>query len=85
MMAENKKGPKTFKIIVDHTPHNWQRQFITGMEIKDLAGVDASYGVWQDLPGPEDPPVGDNEKIDLLEPGVERFFTGIKTTTEGKA
>lgn len=76
--------PKTFKIIIDHTPHDWAEPTITGAQLKELAGVDASYGVWQDLPGPEDPPVEDGQSVDLGEPGVERFFTGKKTTTEGR-
>lgn len=75
--------PKTYKIIVDQQPHDWLKPQITGAEIKQLAGVDPSYGVWQEVPGPNDPPVGDAQVVDLSGPGTERFFTGKKTTTEG--
>jgi hypothetical protein len=34
-------------------------------------------------PGPEDNPVGDSDHVDLTGRGVERFFTGKKTSTEG--
>lgn len=74
---------KTFKLIIDHRPFEWPEPYITGAQIKKLAGVDPSYGVWQELPGPEDPPVEDDQKVDLQEPGRERFFTGKKTTREG--
>jgi hypothetical protein len=77
------KQAKPFKIIVDHELHDWPKPTITGTEIKVLAGVDLAYGVWQDIPGPEDPPVGDTQEVDLTKPGNERFFTGKKTTTEG--
>ena len=76
-------GDKKYKLIVDQQEHQWLKPVITGLEIKNLAGVDVSYGVWQEVPGPNDPPVGDNQQVDLARPGVERFFTGKKTTTEG--
>lgn len=80
---KNMPHQKAFEIIVDDHPHKWPKSTITGLEIKVLAGVDASYGVWQIVSGPDDPPVGDNQEVDLSKPGVERFFTGKKTTTEG--
>jgi Multiubiquitin len=83
-MSENEKAhEQEFKLIIDTHPHTWHKSTITGAEIKNLAGVDPSYGVWQEVPGPNDPPVGDNQQVDLSRPGVERFFTGKKTTTEG--
>jgi len=33
--------------------------------------------------GPNDPEIGDNQKVDISQPGTEKFFTGKKTTTEG--
>ena len=76
--------PKSFRIIVDHKPHDWPDEFISGAQIKQLAGVDpVTFGAWQDVPGPEDVPVDDNDKVDLRRPGAEKFFTGKKTTTEG--
>jgi len=80
---KNMTRPKEYEIIVDDHPHKWPKSTITGLEIKALAGVDVAYGVWQIVPGPDDPPVGDNQEVDLSKPGVERFFTGKKTTTEG--
>jgi len=76
--------PKSFKIIVDQKHHEWPEEFISGLQIKKLAGVDpATYDAWQDVHGPEDILLNDNDKADLRKPGVEKFFTGKKTTTEG--
>ena len=73
-----------YKIIVDRRPHDWPEPFITGAQIKQLAGVDHStFDAWQDVPGPEDKLIGDTEQVDLRSLPVERFFTGKKTTTEG--
>lgn len=78
------KKERPFKIIVDQKPHEWPRPVITGLEIKQLAGVDAAtFDAWQDVPGPEDVLIGDHERVDLTPPRVEKFFTGKKTTTEG--
>jgi hypothetical protein len=80
---EEKKEHKPYKLVVDQKQHEWPEKLISGSQIKTLANVDQSYGVWQQLPGPDDPEIGDNETVDLSEPGKERFFTGKKTTTEG--
>ena len=83
-MHKGDKNCKSFKIIVDQKPHEWPERFITGLEIKNLAGVDPqTYDAWQDVKGPEDELIADCDKVDLSEPGRERFFTGKKTTTEG--
>lgn len=86
MSDEHKGHPphQTYHIIVDQKPHDWPKPVITGLEIKKLAGADpAAYDAWQDVRGPEDLLVKDNDKIDLTPNGTERFFTGKKTTTEG--
>lgn len=83
-MSDAAKKDKPFKIIIDRKPQEWPESFITGAQIKELAGVDrATFDAWQDVPGPEDILVGDDHKIDLRQPSTERFFTGKKTTTEG--
>lgn len=84
MSQDNKHYEKPFQIIIDQKPHKWDEPYITGLDIKKLAGVDpAAYDAWQDVPGPEDILIGDDITVDLTKPGTERFFTGKKTTTEG--
>lgn len=81
--AEHKKE-QVYKIIVDRKPHDWLEPLISGAQIKQLAGVDpAAYEAWQDVPGPEDLPIADDQMVDLTKHGTEKFFTGKKTTTEG--
>lgn len=85
---ENEKKPDghvdDFEIIVDQKRHKWPKPFITGLEIKRLAGVDPkTYDAWLDVRGPEDELIKDDQKVDLTKKGVEKFFTGKKTTTEG--
>lgn len=73
-----------YEIIVDRKPHKWPEPLISGAQIKKLAGVDQEkFDAWQDVPGPDDLLIADDDKVDLRKPGTEKFFTGKKTTTEG--
>lgn len=84
-MSKKDKKDRKYQILVDQRPHKWDQPSITGAQIKQLAGVNpAEYDAWQDVAGPEDIPIGDADEVDLTKPGAERFFTGKKTTTEGK-
>lgn len=78
------RSDRSFRFVIDGRRFEWGAPMITGLKLKELAGVDlASYGVWLELRGAEDRPIANNESVDLQAPGVERFFTGKKTTTEG--
>ena len=81
--AQAVEQKKPFKLMVDQHLYEWNEPTITGSQIKALASVDPTFGVWQEVPGPNDPPVSDVQEVSLEGPGVERFFTGKKTTTEG--
>lgn len=74
---------RSFRFLLDGRQFEWGMATITGRTLKALAGVPAEYGVWLERRGDDDLPVGDNEEVDLSQPGVERFFTGKTTTTEG--
>lgn len=78
------QSDRSFRFVIDGRRFEWGAPIITGLKLKQLAGVDpVSYEVWQEVRGAEDRPIADNEQVDLNQPGVERFFTGKKTTTEG--
>jgi len=78
------KQEKKYKILIDRKPFEVEDQFITGTQIKSLVAAPANYGVWLKVNGPgEDKEIGDNEQVDLAQPGREHFFTGSKNTTEG--
>lgn len=78
------RSDRSFRFVIDGRRFEWGAPVVTGRKLKDLAGVDpATYGVWLEVRGAEDRPVGDAERIDLAAPGVERFFTGKQMTTEG--
>lgn len=77
---------ESYRIELDRKVFEWGACAISGRVLKRLAGVDpATYGVWLEVRGGEDQPIGDSELIRLDGKGLERFFTGITQTTEGAA
>lgn len=78
------KSDRSFRFVIDGRRFEWGAPLITGLKLKQLAQVDPkTYGIWLEVRGDEDRLVADNELINLEEEGVERFFTGVMTTTEG--
>ena len=78
------RSDRSFRFELDGRTFEWGATLISGITLKKLAGVDpATYGVWLEVRGAEDRPIGDAEMVDLSAVGVERFFTGIVQTTEG--
>lgn len=78
------KSDRSFRFTLDGRRFEWGLPFITGLQLKRLAGVDTnSYGVWLAQRVGDDRLIANTEKVDLTAEGVERFFTGIDTTTEG--
>jgi hypothetical protein len=79
---------KEYKLVVNKNPHDWGEQFITGSQIKTLAGSPADWVVNLRVPGPApDPDIGDAQRVDLdekAEPqGVKRFTTRKPATAPG--
>lgn len=78
------RSDRSFRFMIDGRRFEWGAPLITGLKLKERAGVDPqTYGVWLEVREEEDRPIGDAETVDLQAKGVERFFTGKKTTTEG--
>lgn len=78
------KSDRSFTLVIDGRRFPWGTSFITGLKLKQLAQVDPkTYGIWLEVRGDEDRLIADNELVDLEAEGVERFFTGMMTTTEG--
>jgi len=78
------RSDRSFRFLLDGRQFEWGGTYITGLTLKKLAEVDpATHGVWLVVRGHEDRKIGNNELVDLSEPGVEKFFTGVEQTTEG--
>lgn len=67
---------------VDGKEFSWEKQYITGKQIKKLAGVYDNHEIVLDNKGNfEDTLIEDDEKINLSRPGTEHFKT-VRTDVE---
>lgn len=67
---------RSFRFLLNGRSFDWGAPHITGLTLKKLAGVDvATMDVLLEIPGSPGRPIGDQEFVNLAEPGVERFLT----------
>ena len=67
---------KEYKIHVDGKPLSSDQPVLTGAQIKALAQVDPSFGLYIEGRGTQpDQHVPDSQSLDLQEPGREHFYT----------
>ena len=75
------KGHKSYHFKVDGTNYESRNQFVTGLEIRQAAGLTADAELYVDMPqGWQDHFVGCDDRIDLGKPSVEKFITLGKKT-----
>lgn len=78
------KSAASYRIELDSQVKEWGACVISGYVLKVLAGANKpGYGVWMEVRGAEDRPIDDHELVRLDSKGLERFFTGATTSTEG--
>ena len=76
---------RLFNFTLDTKQMEWGKPLITGAVLRRLADVGPKYAIYLEVRGGQDVEIGDNDVVDLSKPGVERFITVIKETTEGLA
>lgn len=76
---------RVFKFTIDDRQLEWGKPNISGRVLKSLAGVPTdTYDVYLEVRGGgQDILIRDADLIDLSKPGIERFITLIRDTTEG--
>lgn len=70
------RSDRSFRFQLDDRIFEWGAPRISGLVLKQLAGVDPNtHKLWQDRPGGHDQPIGDSDLANLQASGVERFHT----------
>ena len=66
-----------FKLFVNDVKYEVEQRYITGAQIKALAGVDLSFELFLEEPGADRPDrkINDSDSVDLSAPGVEKFYS----------
>jgi hypothetical protein len=73
MKHEHSNKPE---LIVDNDPFNWEKDTITGAEIRVLAGLPDDVQVFQHIPGHQDKEILADTVVNLdAHKGPERFST----------
>lgn len=65
--------PKFLEFSVDGTRCRTEHQFLTGAQIKRMAGVPADFELYLVVPGYQDELIDDDKTVNLARPGIERF------------
>ncbi len=67
---------KKLKLTINKEPFVWYKQFIRGIQIRELGKIDAGQDLYLDIKeGYEDDFITDDEIVDLARPGKENFFS----------
>jgi hypothetical protein len=70
------RGPKGYKLTVDGRHYETSQSRLTGLQIKSLAGVDASFGLYLEGRGQDaDRQIADGDVVDVSAPGRETFYS----------
>ena len=83
MSTKNHNHETEYKIKIDKTQHETDQRFISGSEVLGLAGYSpAEYDLRLKSKGGQ-ALIGPDEQVDLSAPGIEKFVTFKKETSEG--
>jgi hypothetical protein len=67
---------KKLHFTINKEPFVWYKQFIRGIQIRELGNISSEENLYLDLPkGYEDDFITDDEIVDLARPGKENFFS----------
>ncbi|WP_159076445.1 multiubiquitin domain-containing protein [Flagellimonas amoyensis] len=78
MKAEKKQNQERklyLKFLIQEIEYNWYDQFITGEQLKNLAGINIEEELFLSLVDPwDDELISNDTKVDLARPGIEKFY-----------
>ncbi len=63
------------KFSVDNRQYEIGEQFLTGLQIKELAQVPADHDLFLVVPGFDDELIRNEERVNMARPGIERFVS----------
>lgn len=71
-------NPKSNKpeLFIDNDPYDWEKDTITGVELRTLGSLPDDVQIFRKIPGHPDSEVKNDAVVDLTEhPGPDRFST----------
>lgn len=78
----SKKEKNKFKI--ENEVYEWENQFITGAEVRSIPpGIPSNMDLFIKRPSKPGELVGNEDKIDLEESGIEKFYSQVADSSPG--
>lgn len=78
--------PKKFKFKIENTTYEWERQFITGEEVRHVGpGIPDNMDLYLKVAGKPGRLIERSESVDLEPSGIEKFYTQESSSTAGCA
>lgn len=72
---------KKLQFFINDKPFTWYKQYIRGIQIRELGNIPAEDDIFLDIKGGwQDDQILDDEIVDLARPGKERFFSKSRLT-----
>ena len=70
---------KKLEFSINNQPFTWYKQYIRGIQIRELGNIPTEDDIFLDIPGDwQDDQITDDEVVDLARPGREKFFSKKK-------
>lgn len=74
-VADLLTAKKVLTVTIEDKPYEWTKQYITGREIKILAGLPMEAEIFLTISNPwKDEPIGTDQVVDIARPGIEGFY-----------
>lgn len=78
-MDSDKNANGILPLIIEGKKYDWHEQYITGAEVKKLAGLPLDSELYLSIPDPwKDEKVSNDDRIDLARPEIEHFYVKKK-------
>jgi hypothetical protein len=75
---------KEYNFKINNDPEKWDQQFISGEQIRSIPpGIPDSMDLFLKRRNEPGVLVGKDEKIDLTDPGIEKFYTQDASSEAG--
>lgn len=75
---------KKYKFKIENETHEWPTQFIKGSEVRGVPpGIPDSMDLYLKVAGTPGRIVGNDESINLDEPGIEKFYAQDASSEAG--
>ena len=75
---------KSWEFMIENVPHKWESQYISGADVRAVPpGIPDSMDLYVKVRGNPGKLVNRDDKIDLDQPGIEKFYAQDASSEAG--